>query len=148
MNSRGRWGRWTPRSPSEGISPRPWFKRAFLQLFNIPLMFCSSAHSLWEESLVDWWVSLWPVCNHIALAMGNPHRCSPQDWYSPNTVCVRSLVHTCFSHATQLPLLLGGLYAAKVKLQSDGSREVLLGLGLDFYRTGTMLYPAVRCCGH
>lgn len=54
----GRSGRGTPRAPSEGISPSPWFKRTSLQLLKTELQFCSTARSLWKENLVVWWVLL------------------------------------------------------------------------------------------
>ena len=66
-----------------------------------PVMFCWTIHSLWAESLVDCWVSLWPHLwdHHIALVTGNPHGCLSQDWDPQNPICFKFLVHTCFSPA-------------------------------------------------
>lgn len=104
-------------------------------------MFCSIAHLVWEESFVDWWVSLCSVCNHTELATGNPCGSLFQDRDPQNPVCILTLVHTCFSHATYLPQLLGGLYAANVKLQLDGRRKVLCGLGFDFVQNSHHVLP-------
>lgn len=47
-----------PWSPSAGVCPsleRPGLKE-HCSKSKTPGMFCSTAHSLWEGSLVDWWV--------------------------------------------------------------------------------------------
>lgn len=55
MNFWGRSGRWTAQSPSEGVSPSPWFKRAFLQLFKTELRWCFPQLHIHFGKKV-WWI--------------------------------------------------------------------------------------------